>query len=405
MKFESQNHNNYFFHNHTGQFFQYENDRDLEEKKAFYDTLAVDEPVMKRITAQDVKHYLYAEGNGYKQLIIEVTESCNFRCRYCIYSDYYPHTRGHGKEHMPFDVMKTAIDHYFKEFSIIERVNPMKKPTISFYGGEPLIGYANIKKAVEYIDKTYPEWKVFYNITTNGLLFNDDVQEFLYSHDFAILVSLDSYEENHDRNRVTVSGSPTYKKIIDNLNRYHQKYGSKNLSISCCYDYKTDFTKLESFFNSFPFEVVSLTQVQSSRSNYFSQFSVEEKQSFIESYNKVKSKLFQMVKENNLDKSSFAYKYFSSIYANIAYHRMILEANPFLKPYTSTCIPGEKIFVDIHGNLKICEKVSYTACIGNINSGLNFEVIASFLEEYKTSIQEHCNKCPISRLCQLCFKL
>lgn len=55
---------------------------------------------------KDVKDYLYGLGGGFKQLMLEVTSACNFRCKYCTYSDYYETTRSHGTEKMDFKTAK-----------------------------------------------------------------------------------------------------------------------------------------------------------------------------------------------------------------------------------------------------------------------------------------------------------
>lgn len=404
MKFESLNHNQYYYHDPTGQIFLYNDDEDLMKKKAFYDSLAIAAEKSVPISAEDIHNYLYNEGNGCRQMILEVTEACNLRCRYCIYSDHYTHTRSHGTVFMSLETMQEAIDYFHDEYLKIEQINPMKKPLIGFYGGEPLLGFQTIKKAVQYIAETYPDWNPIYNLTTNGILFTEEAQDFLHDHKFAILVSLDSYKENHDRNRITVGSKPTFDTILDNLKRYHTKYGNEGLSISCCYDFGTDFVKLADFFNKFPFTVVSLTQVQASRSDYYDQYTSEDESRFWNGYAEVKKHFFQSVQNHKVDRDSFEYHYFSAIYATLAYHRMILEKSPRIRPYTGTCIPGEKLYVTTNGDIKICEKAGYMSAIGDIRKGLNFQVIADILEQYRKATSIKCEHCQISRLCQLCLK-
>ncbi|HES7786119.1 TPA: radical SAM protein [Streptococcus pyogenes] len=403
MQFETQN-NRYYFHNKTGQIFQYSDNDDLCNKKKLYDSLAIEANEALPITASGIKQYLYDEGNGFKQLILETTQACNLRCKYCIFSEHYPHTRSHNDVMMSIETMKKAVDFYFTEYSKVSEINPMKKPIVSFYGGEPLLAFKNIKRLLEYTEETYKNEKPIYNITTNGVFFTDEVQDILMKYNFSILVSLDSYQSNHDRNRIDTKGNPTFNEIIRNLKRYYKKYGKGNVSISCCYDYSTNFIKLKEFFDEFEFDVVSLTQVQSSRSDYYTQFTEEEKNNFWNGYEKAKHELFEMAKNDEINKDTFVYKYFSALYSTLAYHRMILENNSHLRRFTGTCIPGEKLFVNSLGEFKVCEKVNHTESIGNINTGLNFFYIAKMMEDYTNSIKEHCSRCDISRICQLCFK-
>ena len=57
------------------------------------------------------------EGDSLKQgatkniggLVLGVTERCNLRCSYCIYSGNYENERGHGSEDMDFDIARRAV--------------------------------------------------------------------------------------------------------------------------------------------------------------------------------------------------------------------------------------------------------------------------------------------------------
>lgn len=43
------------------------------------------------------------------QMILQVTQSCNLRCEYCIYSGAY-HTRSHSQKQMTTEIAHRAID-------------------------------------------------------------------------------------------------------------------------------------------------------------------------------------------------------------------------------------------------------------------------------------------------------
>ena len=45
-----------------------------------------------------------------KQITLEITERCNFRCNYCIYSEGYESFRKFGNKDMSFDAAQKAID-------------------------------------------------------------------------------------------------------------------------------------------------------------------------------------------------------------------------------------------------------------------------------------------------------
>ena len=54
---------------------------------------------------------------------------------------------------------------------------------IGFYGGEPLLEFPLLKKAVEYSEQQFEGKKLTFNITTNGTLLNDEMIYFFQEHD------------------------------------------------------------------------------------------------------------------------------------------------------------------------------------------------------------------------------
>ena len=47
-----------------------------------------------------------------KQLILQVTQECNLRCKYCVYSGEYKGFRKHSNHRMSFETAKKAIDFF-----------------------------------------------------------------------------------------------------------------------------------------------------------------------------------------------------------------------------------------------------------------------------------------------------
>ncbi len=60
---------------------------------------------------KSLKKYLYR--NGFNELILEVTTSCNLRCKYCVFSGNYDGQRNHGSEKMELETAIKAIKIYF----------------------------------------------------------------------------------------------------------------------------------------------------------------------------------------------------------------------------------------------------------------------------------------------------
>lgn len=133
----------------------------------------------------------YMNGN-LRQLILQVTQNCNLRCKYCVYSGSYVN-RTHTKKRMSFEIAKQAVDFYFAH-------NTNKDAgVISFYGGEPLLEMELIKKIVVYSEKLYEGKELRFNMTSNATLLTDEIADFLYEHNFNLTISLDGPEEVHNQ--------------------------------------------------------------------------------------------------------------------------------------------------------------------------------------------------------------
>ncbi|WP_297437646.1 radical SAM protein [Thermococcus sp.] len=140
---------------------------------------------------------------------MNVSQACNFSCIYC-YANKGTYTLEKPKL-MDRETMRKAIDFLFD-----------KAPygvSIVFFGGEPLLNFPVIKEGVLYAEQKAKESRkpVFFSVTTNGYLLTPEVVDFLLSHPFNIIVSVDGPREIHDHNRPFVDGSPTYNVVANNL--------------------------------------------------------------------------------------------------------------------------------------------------------------------------------------------
>lgn len=96
---------------------------------------------------------------------------------------------------MSFEMAKKAIDLYFLNSAYI------KQKSISFYGGEPLLEFDLIKQCVEYSCSKCSSNNIEFHMTTNASLLTEDMLRFFHKHNFYITISIDGYEEYHNKNR------------------------------------------------------------------------------------------------------------------------------------------------------------------------------------------------------------
>jgi uncharacterized protein len=78
---------------------------------------------------------------------LELTEQCNFRCKYCTYSGGYTNQRTHGRRNMSWSVAKLAVDLYLE---MNRDVGLDGQLAIGFYGGEPFLRFPLVQKVMEF---------------------------------------------------------------------------------------------------------------------------------------------------------------------------------------------------------------------------------------------------------------
>jgi uncharacterized protein len=138
------------------------------------------------------------------QLILNVTERCNLRCSYCVFSGDHSFQRSHSSVKMSTTVAIKAVEYFLAHSS------ETREPCIGFYGGEPLLHFALIRAVVEYVEQKYPDRRVRYQITTNGTLLAGDTLAFLANRNFFVVISIDGPPHIHDNHRHYIDGRGTH---------------------------------------------------------------------------------------------------------------------------------------------------------------------------------------------------
>ena len=123
-------------------------------------------PTSMYLSESEIKHAILEY--PYPQLILGITEDCNLRCKYCIFSGNYEYMRHHSPKKMTLECAKKAIDYFMQIVSDSKEYTPDQQPIISFYGGEVLLEYEMIKEIVKYVRTL--DTKVIFAFTTNGTL-------------------------------------------------------------------------------------------------------------------------------------------------------------------------------------------------------------------------------------------
>jgi len=340
--------------------------------------------------------------NGLYELLLEVTNNCNFRCKYCVFGGHYKDFRVHGHEFMTKETALKAIDLYFDYLEEGALLNPRREPTIAFYGGEPLLNFRLIEECVNYVKEHSGEFTPKYTITTNGSLINRKIAEFLVKNDFDISISLDGPKTEHDRNRVLPNGRGTFDLVmrgISNLKKAQKKYGSKKEYFALVtYDPRSNLFRVSQFFEKdSPIRPIFINPVRPVGTSYYSQFTMED---YLH-HEKMLRELFKKFLENN-NPPLFLDILFGGPASLMFYRNLLSRRNP-IAMFTSTCIPGFKLYITTKGKIQVCERAPASTEIGDINNGLEFSKMKALIREYSKFIADKCNYCNLAHSCARCF--
>jgi len=306
---------------------------------------------------------------------------------------------------MVFDTAKKAIDYFISLLNEGKKYNPIRKPALGFYGGEPLLNFGLIKKCIEYIESIYNDYEIIYTITTNGSMLDKKRANWLMEHDFIIFVSLDGPEDEHDRLRIYENGKGSFRDVIKNVTRIIRK-GYKEIYCMPVFDWKSDLFKREEFFNRNDIPSVArialVNNIEGCR--YYEQFTEKDYSAFLGQLERARSCYY---KDLNLQRGKEKLSFFDKLVGldpgEDLFKSVSIYIQPLIMPFTGACIPGRKLFVDVYGNYHACERVNSSFPIGNVNDGLNFEKISKLIVGYLRSMDK-CPSCKVSRKCTYCYQ-
>ena len=174
--------------------------------------------------------------NVIKAMCLHVAHTCNLNCSYCFASQgKYQGERAI----MSFEVGKRAFDF------LIEHSGTRRNLEVDFFGGEPLMNWDVVKQLVAYarsIEKEHNK-NFRFTLTTNGMLIDDEVIDFLNREMSNVVLSLDGRREVHDHFRKDYAGKGSYDAIVPKFKQLVEARGGKGYYVRGTYTHNnTDFT-------------------------------------------------------------------------------------------------------------------------------------------------------------------
>ena len=142
-----------------------------------------------------------------KALCLHIAHTCNLNCSYCFASQGNYHG---DRALMSFEVGRQALDF------LVAHSGTRHNLEVDFFGGEPLMNFDVVKQLVAYARTLEePNNKLFrFTLTTNGMLIDDDVIDFVNRECSNVVLSLDGRKEIHDRFRVDYAGNGSWERIV-----------------------------------------------------------------------------------------------------------------------------------------------------------------------------------------------
>ncbi|BDF33487.1 thioether cross-link-forming SCIFF peptide maturase [Lachnospiraceae bacterium] len=142
-----------------------------------------------------------------KALCLHIAHDCNLACRYCFAEEGEYHGR---RALMSYEVGRKALDF------LIANSGSRHNLEVDFFGGEPLMNWQVVKDLVAYgrsQEKTHDK-RFRFTVTTNGVLLNDEIQEFVNKEMDNVVLSLDGRKEVNDGMRPFRNGKGSYDLIV-----------------------------------------------------------------------------------------------------------------------------------------------------------------------------------------------
>lgn len=348
------------------------------------------------------------------QLVFEVTDACNLRCKYCGYGELYGNYDVRHSRLMRFEEAKAIIDYLIGIWNNSVQEFTTKTIFFSFYGGEPLLNMKLIKEVVSYVEKLHiPNRNIAFSMTTNAMLL-DCHMEYLVEKKFHLLISLDGNEWNNSY-RITPDGQNSFYqniKHVDCLNKKYPQYFEKYVNFNAVLHNRNSIDEINSFmkerYGKQPrISPLSTAGIRTEKKEAFYQMYRNMSQNLRQSknYEKYLDEMFINTVEY-ADTCLFLQQYNGNVYRT--YNDLFATSKAFNFIPTGTCIPfSRKLFVTVNGKVLPCEKIGHQYGLGYIHKTgsieLDYEKITNVYNRYYEKLRNLCKTCYRVDSCDRCM--
>lgn len=175
---------------------------------------------------------------SFMTLVLAPTTACNFACPYCF---------------EPKKVTKTITDDVINALScFVKDHKDVKRLSITWYGGEPLLAFDKMKAIFEMLSEEGMPEIASQSIITNGYCFTDEVISFLKEKGCEhIQITVDGLYEKHSATRcLKNSNADTFWPIVRNIDKLIKELTETriNIRVNINKDNYKDFIAVSDFF-------------------------------------------------------------------------------------------------------------------------------------------------------------
>lgn len=309
-------------------------------------------------------------------ITLQVTQKCNFSCRYCVISLDNQFVRNHTDANMSWETAKKSIEFLYKHSKDASSV------TIAFYGGEPMLNFGLIKKVTEYCQERFFTKRIRYMMTINGSTLTEEMIRFLSRYDIDIAISLDGPPHIQNKHRkYGTNGADTFDMVYSNI----------SLMRKIDEDYYNEHVKfIPVVFRDENYqEIIDFYKTIGKSEDYIHKLDV--------SLNGVDYLYSEDLDFSLKEYSGYDINKMDTKFLNIYNSKMEI---PNIWHHNGPCIPLERILIDIQGNINMCEKIEFLR-IGDIFNGFDLKLLNDYVNIGKISEQE-CKTCWAMRFCNIC---
>lgn len=316
-----------------------------------------------------------------KALCLHIAHDCNLACQYCFAEEGEYHGR---RALMSFEVGKKALDF------LVANSGSRRNLEVDFFGGEPLMNWEVVKQLVEYgrsIEEANNK-KFRFTLTTNGVLLNDDILDFVNKEMGNIVLSTDGRKEVHDRMRPFRNGKGSYDLIMPKFKKVAESRNQTNYYVRGTFThYNLDFSNDVLSLADQGFKQISVEPVVAAPEDAYA-LRKEDLPQIFEEYDKLAVEMIKREKEGR------GFNFF---------HFMIdLTGGPCVYKRLSGCGSGtEYLAVTPWGDLYPCHQFvgNEDFLLGNVDDGIVKKNICEEFKQCNVYSKPKCKDCFAKLFC------